>query len=70
VKVGIFGVSAANAKGSLKAEIPGGEFAGVWQDALAEWKCVRGRSDVSGGTRDHQLLNSSQVRSPPLPALR
>lgn len=55
VKVGISYVSAANARRNLEAEIPGWDFAGVRQDALAEWNRALGVIEVSGGTPDQQV---------------
>jgi predicted alpha-1,2-mannosidase len=56
VKIGISGVSEANAKQNLDAEIPGWNFNKVKTDAEAAWNKELGKIEVKGGTKDEQVV--------------
>lgn len=56
VKVGISGVSEANAKENMLAEIPDWDFEGVKQAAHAAWNKELSKIEVKGGTNDEQTI--------------
>ncbi|RYF91222.1 MAG: glycoside hydrolase family 92 protein [Chitinophagaceae bacterium] len=56
LKIGISGVSEANAKQNLDAEIKGWDFAAVKQAAEAAWNKELSKIEVKGGTADEQSV--------------
>lgn len=56
VKIGISGVSEANAKQNLEAEIPAWDFDAIKTSAENAWNKELGKIEVTGGTNDEQVV--------------
>ncbi|RYY42715.1 MAG: glycoside hydrolase family 92 protein, partial [Chitinophagaceae bacterium] len=56
VKIGISGVSMDNAHLNLDTEIPGWDFQAVRKNAESAWNKELGKIEVSGGTKDEQVV--------------